>query len=583
MNNRFDSRLRIIYVTILVLGLLFIWKLFDVQVLHGDDYAVHAEEQYVVESQQTFDRGTIYFTEKDGDLVSAANVQSGYKIAIIPNEVQDPEALYSQLSRVLTLDHDDFISRASKDDPYEEIARRVSKQDVEAIRSLQLAPVRIHQEKWRYYPGDALASQVLGFLAYDDDELAGRYGLERQYESNLERDSSQLYVNFFAEIFSDLRSLFKESDTRSADLVTTIEPTVQLFLNKQLGALLEKWNGESVGGIIMNPKTGAIVAMESLPTFDPNSFSSVDSISVYRNPLVEDVFEMGSIIKPLIVSLALEYDVATPDTEFFDEGSIEVGNKVVHNYDKKGRGWVTISDVLAQSLNTGMVYLSQQTPKRIFEETLRDFGFGEKTGIDLPNESEGLTSNLSSRRDVEYANISFGQGIALTPIMTVRALSAIANGGYLVTPHIVSSLKYEGGFSKDISPEPAYDHHVISPETSEEVTRILMSVVDDGLHPETDTLDRYSIAAKTGTAQIPDPTGGYYEDRNLHSFFGYFPAFDPEFLVFLYIKHPKGVKYSSQTLADPFLNTAEFLVNYYNIPPDRELPAAEEENLDAED
>jgi len=203
-----------------------------------------------------------------------------------------------------------------------------------------------------------------------------------------------------------------------------------------------------------------------------------------------------------------------------------------------------------------------------FREYFLNYRLGSETGIDLPNEVFGLVENLNARTDVEYATASFGQGIALTPVAATRALATLANGGTLVTPHVAKELRFTDGTSKEIRyPEGA---RVLQEETSEEISRMLAVVVDDALRGGTVALPSHSIAAKTGTAQIPDPVnGGYYDDRFLHSFFGYFPAYEPEFIIFLYTVEPKGVRYASETLTDPFMQLTEFLINYYSIPPDR--------------
>lgn len=199
---------------------------------------------------------------------------------------------------------------------------------------------------------------------------------------------------------------------------------------------------------------------------------------------------------------------------------------------------------------------------------MKSYGIGEKTGIDLPNETYGLISNLDSPRDIEYANASFGQGIALTPMEAVRAFSVIANGGNLITPYLVKQIRYDNGFSKTTAPN-IQKKNLIKKETSETISRMLVHVFesyDSGSHK----IEHYSIAAKTGTAQVAMENGkGYYTDRHLHSFFGYFPAYDPKFLVFLYVKNPKGVNYAAQTLIPPFMNITKFLLNYYDVPPDR--------------
>ena len=223
--------------------------------------------------------------------------------------------------------------------------------------------------------------------------------------------------------------------------------------------------------------------------------------------------------------------------------------------------------VLDESLNTGAAFVESKLGNQRFADYMYKFGLGTTTGIDLPNEVAGLVTNLKSSRDIEYATASFGQGIAISPITITRALSVLANGGTLVTPHLAERIDYKTGFSSEITyPQGA---RVISQETSHEISRMLTEVVDTSLLGGTVKMEHYSIAAKTGTAQIAAPTGGYYSDKYLHSFFGYFPSYDPKFLVFLYTVEPQGEPYASHTLTAPFMNIAKYLINSYEVPPDR--------------
>ena len=384
----------------------------------------------------------------------------------------------------------------------------------------------------------------------------------------LSREKDNPYVNFFAEVFSNINETLFESKVRKGEVVTTIEPIVQSYLEKILKEVKEKHSAKSVGGIIMNPKDGSIYAMSALPAFDPNNFSSASSNQIFTNPLVENVLEFGSVVKPLVMSAGLDTGVITANTKYDDRGSVIVEKKEIFNFDKKGRGVVTMQEVLSQSLNTGMVFVSKKLGKENMREYLLSFGIKDKTGIDLPNETSGLTTNLNSPREIEYANASFGQGIALTPIEMIRALSALANKGQLVTPHLVDKIKYDGGFEE----KKIYSvgQSKISIQTAEEITRMLVNVMDKTLRGGSIKIDRHSVAVKTGTAQVADiENGGYYENKHTHSFFGYFPAYDPQFIILVYATDPKGSRYASETWSYPFLNLTKFLISYYEIPPDR--------------
>lgn len=447
------------------------------------------------------------------------------------------------------------------------MANRLSKKEADAISLLKISGVNIFKEKWRFYPGGTLASHALGLVGYRESELGGRYGLERQYNKELSRNNNNPYVNFFAEVFSNINETLFKDEIEEGNVVITIEPQVQDFLEKKLRGVGEKYQVDSIGGIIMNPQDGSIYAMGVKPDFNPNDFSKT-KISTFSNPLVESVFEFGSVIKPLVMAGALDAGVVSAETTYNDKGSVIVENKEIFNFDKKGRGIVNMQEVLSQSLNTGMVFVEQKLGKERLRDYLFSYGIKNKTGIDLPNETSGLVKNLNSSREIEYANAAFGQGIALTPVELIRALASLSNGGNLVVPHIVKEIKYDNGSSKKIS--YPITRAKITPQTSEEITRMLVTVMDKAIKGGLAKLDHFSVAVKTGTAQVADnTTGGYYEDRHTHSFVGYFPAYDPKFIVFLYAVNPKGVPYAATTWTDPFLDITKFLLNYYEIPPDR--------------
>lgn len=571
MKYSFSARGRIVFIFVALFAIILLTKLFYVQIVHGKVYQEAANHQYATSSSDIYERGNIYFERKDGQLVSAATQTSGFKLAINPDKIIDPEATYQKLASIASVDHENFVEKARlKSDPYEEVAHKLSKTEADAISALKLPGVNIFKEKWRFYPGGSLAAHTLGFVGYKGDQLGGRYGLERQYDSLLTRNVDNPYVNFFAEVFSNINKTLFENEIPKGDIVTTIEPQVQSFLDKKITEVKDKYQVDSIGGIIMNPTDGSIYALSSLPSFDPNNFSQTKNVSFFSNPLVEGVLEFGSVVKPLVMAGALNEGVVTADTTYNDKGSVIVEKHEIFNFDKKARGPGTnMQEVLSQSLNTGMVFVEQKLGKEKLRNYLLSYGIKNKTGIDLPNETSGLVSGiLKSPREIEYANAAFGQGIALTPVELVRALSALGNGGNLVVPHVVKEIKYDNGNIKAMT-YPIISTK-ISPATGEEITRMLVNVMDKGISGGTKKLEHFSVAVKTGTAQVADSVnGGYYKDRHNHSFFGYFPAYDPKFIVFLYAINPKGVPYAATTWTDPFLEITKFLLNYYNIPPDR--------------
>lgn len=566
----FRQRLWVVTVCVAIAAGIFAIKLFYVQILHGHLYSNLADRQYVTNTSQLFDRGGIYFTQKDGTLVSAATLRSGFKIAINTSTAGDPEKLYEKIGILLGANRDTFIAQASKkNDPYEEVAVNVDEETASKITAMKLPGVSVLRMNWRFYPAGMLASHAIGFMGWKGDDFAGRYGVERFYDSVLSRTDERLYVNFFAEVFSDINKFIKSEDEVEGDVVMTIEPSVQKTLETAVQGVQKKWDSGRVGGIVMDPKSGEIIAMALDNGFDINNTRSVTNVMQFSNPLVENDFEMGSIMKPVIMAIALDQGVVTPGSTYFDQGFVKVGDKVINNFDRKGRGLVDMQIVLNQSLNTGMVHVMQKMKKDDFKKQWLAFGFGEKTGIDLPAEAVGLVGNLNTGRDVEFANASFGQGIAVTAVEMIRALAVLGNGGRLVTPHVAREIQYPSGSAKKLE-WPIGTELLLKPESGKTITQMLVKVFD-GYNDGKYKLEHYAVAAKTGTAQIPDnERGGYYTDRNLHTFMAYFPANDPKFIVFLYNEFPKkGAQFSSETLLPPFVGLAKFLINYYDVPPDR--------------
>ncbi|OHA92070.1 MAG: hypothetical protein A3J09_01060 [Candidatus Zambryskibacteria bacterium RIFCSPLOWO2_02_FULL_51_21] len=573
-----QNRLRFLSLLILLFALFLIAKLYAVQIISGEDFELKAEHQYVA-GVNYFDRGSIFFSTRDGSLVPAATVKLGFILHINPGiliEYGAVESTYEKLNAIVPLDKADYLAKAGRtSDPYEELKRRLGEDEARQIQALKIPGVAVTRERWRVYPGETMAAHAVGLIGYGPtgSEIAGRYGLERKYEDVLGRKGDDVFVNFFAEIFSNIKDKALGDGALDGDIVTTIEPSVEAFLESEIKKVNDQYLSEFTGGIVIDPTTGEIAAMALTPTFDPNSPQEAESSNIFSNKLIEDRYEMGSIIKAMTMASALDAKAVTAKTAYNDPGCMTLNTKTFCNYDLRSHGTsVTMQQVLDQSLNTGAAFAALRMGPKKFDEYMLRFGLGDLTGIDLPNEGNSLVSNLKTNRELEAAQASFGQGIALTPITTVRAMSALANGGTLITPHLVKEIRYKIGPNKTLSyPAAGEGERVISPEASAEISRMLTEVVDTSLRYGQMKIQNYSIAAKTGTAQIANPAGGgYYQDRFLHSFFGYFPSYDPEFLVFLFTYYPKEVQFASETLTDSFFNITKFLINYYEIPPDRE-------------
>lgn len=554
-----------------LVAIILVIRLYQVQIVRGDDYARKAEGQYMEAVTDDAPRGEIFFTKKGGERVAAALMQKGWRVAMDPRALENADEAFARLSAIVPVDETRFRSSAAKkDDPYEDIVFRLNDEQALEVRRADIPGIFTVRDEWRFYPGETLAAHTIGFVSYRGARKEGAYGIERYWEDVLRHEGSGLYVNPFAEIFSDLGSLVADPSQQEGSVVTSLEPIVQRELENTIAKVLEAYSPRSAGGIVMDPKSGEIVALSIVPSFDLNTFNVVEDVSVFSNPLVERRYEMGSIVKPLTIAAAIDAGAITPQTTYEDRGCITKTGFKLCNYDFKARGVVPMQEVLSQSLNTGVSFAVDRMGNSAFAEYLKRFGLGEETGIDLPGEIAGAIDSLfvQGAADVDFASASFGQSIAITPIAMIRALAALANGGVMPEPHVATAIRTESGIERRIAvPEGV---RVLKPETAETVTNMLVKVYDDALLEGVLKQEHHSIAAKTGTAQIAIPGGGgYYADRWLHSFFGYFPAHEPRFIVLLYAIEPHGEQYASRTLARPFDELAQFLINYYEIPPDR--------------
>ncbi|HVW71761.1 MAG TPA: penicillin-binding protein 2 [Candidatus Paceibacterota bacterium] len=571
MRHVFRSRLRIVFILVLLFALFLIVRLYFLQVIHGRDYALAAEHQYTNASDTLYDRGDIYFTRKDGTLISAATLATGFLVAIDPEILKNPEDTYQKINAILPLDHDAFMGHAAKtDDPYEVIADQVPEDAGEKISELDITGVILVRERWRSYPAGSEAAQTVGLVAYNDDStLAGRYGLERYYDDVLQRPGGGLFGNFFAELFANIGNTIGDArEAKEGDVITSIEPVVEQKLDDELATVQRKYASQASGGIIMDPATGEIVALDVNPSFDPNDFAN-ENADTFGNPLVERRYEFGSIVKSLTMTSGIDSGAVTPQTTYNDTGCITVNKSRICNYDLRARGVIPMQQILSQSLNVGASWVSTQVGHARMLAYFKALGMDTETGIDLPSEIPGTLGNLESPGlDVNYDTASFGQGIAQTPVEMIRALGALANHGSTVTPHLATAIRLDNGVTRALSwGEPT---QVFKPSAADTVTSMLITVVDTALLNGKAKNPDYTVAAKTGTAQIAAPGGGYYPGNVFfHSFFGYFPATHPRFIILLYTIRPQGVEYASETLTTSFLDLTHFLTNYYAIPPDR--------------
>ncbi len=572
MRAQFRTRIRIVLGGILLVTLLIVTRLYFVQIVYGEAYSEKADRRFASGGGGLFDRGSIYFTRKDGSFISAATLKTGFLVAINPKTLKDPERAYTAIVAVAssTVTYEVFLAATKKKSVYVEVAHHLSDASGKALAAKKIPGVDVLKERWRHYPGGALASQAIGIVTYGSgDTLSGQTGLEAHYNTVLSRSGDSLYKNFFAQLFSNVGDLIVNArDAREGDVITTIEPEVEIRLAKNLSAVTTKYASKESGGIIMDPKTGAIIALATFPTYDSNDLKSVNP-NILGNPLVERVFEFGSIMKPLTMASGLDAGVITPQTTYNDTGCITVNTKTICNWDLKARGIIPMKQVLIQSLNIGASWIATELGQDKFRTYFTKL-FNEKTGIDQPSEGRSLISNLKSREQINYNTASYGHGIAVTPIQMIRALGAIANDGVMVQPHLASAVRLNTGLERTL--DWSLQTPVFSAEAARATTAMMVETVDVKLDEGRAKIPTMSVAAKTGTAQLTYGQVGYYDDRYFHSFVGFFPASNPRFIILLYTRDPQGVTYASETLSKTFLDLVHFLIDYYAVPPDRGLP-----------
>ena len=567
-----NTRIVVVIVFAFLFLCLVIFKLYQTQIVEGKGHRISVEQTITNTPQIAPKRGSIFFTNNEGRKVLSAVSKDGYLLGLNTKKIKeaDYDSLYNTINGIVALDRDVFDHRISSNKGFVILKHNIKKEEGDALIDKNLKGLELRDNRIREYPWGTLAAHVLGFSREAENKPKGEYGIEKYWDHTLASEAQETQIAGFADVLLDGTEEIKLQ--YPPDIVTTIDPWIQLLLEKELEALKEKYNGEKVGGVILNPKTGKVYAMGALPNFNPNEYSREENFSVFLNPIVEEIYEFGSIMKPLTVAAALDSKAINSNFKYTDyEGSVKIDDFTIHNFDKKGRGAnIDLQSILSNSLNTGIHAIVKTIGINNVKTYLQKLELGKETGIDLPNETRGKISNvLESPRLVESVTAGYGQGVALTPIAMAKALTALANDGKLANPYIVSSIIINGE-EKTNGRIGIPQKEVFSKEIANEVTDLLITVVDEALVGGVEKREHYTVAAKTGTGLLVDKeTKKYYEDKFLHSFFGYFPATDPEFLILLYIVDPKDVKYASQTLTTPFSNMVDSIIDYHNIKPDR--------------
>lgn len=544
--NNIHTRIRYIFLVVILVLVITIVRVFYIQVFSYKKLNTLAESLWSRKLPISADRGKI--VDRNGKVL-ADNITTT-SLVVIPNQITDKEYAAKVLSDILGSNYDDMLKHVSKKTSIERVhpeGRRLSYEVAEKIDALKIDGVYLVKESKRYYPYGNLLSHVLGYVGIDNQGLSG---LELYYDDYLTgEDGSIKYFSDGKGHKLELAEIY-EAPTSGIILELTIDLDLQLAVENELDNVVSKYNPDSVIAIAMNPKNGEILAMASRPNFDSNNYQDYSAEVINRNLPIWKTFEPGSTMKISTYAAAINEGLINIfEDKFTDSGSINVDGVTLHCWKHGGHGTQTYLEIIENSCNTGFIRLGQMLKKEKLMSYIKKFGFGTKTGIDLNGEGTGILFNLDKMGNVELATTSFGQGISVTPIQQVQAVSAIINGGTLYSPFLVKNYLEPETNTLLKSASAKNKGTVIKKETSDLVKYALESVVAKGSGHNA-YIENYRIGGKTGTAQIVK-NGVYSKSEYILSFIGFMPADDPEIVVYVAVEGAKGVVQYGGTVAAP--------------------------------
>ncbi len=551
-------------------------KLFVLQIIDHGFYQALASGQHEILRELIPERGTVFMHDyKDEALIPVATNQRLAQVYADPRRVENAEETAEALGELFGYDEEKIEILEERldrpEDPYEPIEREVSDELLNKLIERDLPGIQYVRELTRLYPEPSMSGHVIGFMGSDEDgNKSGRYGIEGHFNQLLSGTPGILRAD--RDIAGRLiavgdRSI--EPAVDGADIVLTIDRTIQFKACSALKEAVKKHGADGGSIIIVEPSTGKIFAMCGAPDFDPNNYSQIESIDQLNNPAIFHAYEPGSVFKPITMAAAIDTGAVTPSTRFTDVGSVMVDGwlKPIGNAEGKVYGDVDMTQVLEDSINTGMIFSMRQMGTDVFVDYVKRFGFGKETGIELETEMPGNTVSLDKESEIYKATATFGQGFTVTPMQIVMAYAAIANGGMLKKPFIVDEIRHDDGTVEKRMPQDIAQ--VIDEKTSRMLGAMLVSVIEHG-HGKRAGVPGYYIGGKTGTAQVAKTDGiGYSQDNTIGSFAGFGPVEDPQFAMVVRIDHPRDVVWAESTAAPLFGEMAQFLLQYFEVAPVR--------------
>lgn len=563
------KNIRFIAMGFMVLFAIAALRAYFLQVLRSGELTDMIRGQVTTSIELLPHRGTI-FDRNGSELAASLEVESLYAH---PALIRDPKTAAKQLAPILQVPLHAVYRDLASDKPFVWVQRKVTPAQAEQIRALSIEGLGFLKESQRFYPQKELAAQLIGFVGIDSQGLEG---LERQYDRVIKGKTRKLYAARDARGRQVCVEGLQPSDQsrQGHDLVLTIDKTIQYIAEKELQAAVSQSVAKSGTAIVMDPRTGEVLASAVCPLFNPNQYTEA-SPDAWRNRAVADIYEPGSTFKTILVASALEEGVIRPADMFFCEnGAYRVARRVIH--DVHPYGWLDVAAIVKHSSNIGVSKIGRQLGREQLYNYIRKFGFTAETGVNLPAEQSGFMPPLKRCSEHTQSAIAFGQSITVTPLQMVTAYAAVANGGLLMKPVLVKRISDGRGAVVQES-RPVVRRRVMSAQTARIMRGMLKQVIARGGTGVRAAVDGYTVAGKTGTSQKVDQ-GGYSNTKVVASFAGFAPADDPRIAMIVIVDEPTRMKYGGEIAAPAFSRMATDILNYLHVPPDA-VPERDPEQL----
>jgi len=574
--HKINERMKIVFILIVIFFITIIGKVFYIQVVSYNKLNKYAKDLWSRNLPLEANRGYIYDRNKN---ILAGNITTT-SLVLIPNQIKDKESTAKELAGILKTSYEDMLNHVSKKTSIERVhpeGRRLSNEVADKIDKLKIEGVYLVKESKRDYPYDTYLSHTLGFVGIDNQGLSG---LELTYDKYLTGKYGA--IKYFSDAKGNKLNLSQiyEQPQDGMNISLTIDIRIQEALERELDNAVKKYNPDGAWGIIMNPNTGEILAISSRPNFSPVNYKNYNISDINRNIPIWMTYEPGSTFKIITLSAALNENLIDLENDHYhDTGSVKVGGATIHCWRHGGHGLETMLEVVENSCNTGFVNIGLKIGKEKLFKYISDFGFGKKTGIELPGEENGILFNPSKIGELETATTAFGQGVSVTPLQQITAVSASVNGGILYKPYIVKSINDPETNQVIYENKPTKVRQVISSEASDKVKYALESVVARGTGHNAYIPD-YRVGGKTGTAQkVKD--GSYLSGNYITSFIGILPSDNPEIVIYIAVDNAKGVIQYGGTVAAPIAREVmKSIITILDIKKDKDGISKEDIPLD---